>query len=275
MGTLNSTRWDDRFAKAWWRGTLIAPSTALANTAAFLPRIRLQRLAAQNPALFDTAITNVHPTLTTHQWGTKRVQQVLHESGIQILPRVDFWSHAPNYKYLLVLPGVTQSHQLTDVLRSGAVPLLVWDATYEFLQPLLEPWTHYVPIHSDLSNLLDVLAWLHANDNKARQIAAHAHEVAVERLRPSAICCYLWRALRGLRDLTSEQSLALGAAVASFKKLPRLDLGSLYPKYQPLKQQIAEESREHRGHQTRHHGVSHDTHCTTSETDAAACQAPV
>merc|ERR1712008_263139 len=93
------------------------------------------------------------------------------------------------------------------------------------------------------------------------QIAEHAHEISMERLRPVAIYCYLWRALRGLRNLTAEQRPALRAAVAAFKQLPRLDLGRLYPRHRPLRQQLVEESHQQQGQQQVQHGVAHGMQC--------------
>lgn len=236
--SLGVVSWEDKVSKAWWRGSLIAPSTTLITTAKFLPRVRLMRIAAQDPELFDVAFTSVHPTLAKIQWTEQAVKMVLRESRARLRPYEDFWSHAPWYKFLLIIPGVTQSHQLTNVLRSGSVPFIVSDSTFEHLHPLLTPWTHFVPIRADLADLVPALNLLRADDALARIIAGNAKELAQGRLQPTATYCYLWRALRGLRDLAKDSAEALHQAVGKFEELPRLDLRRKYPDFKPIRDRL-------------------------------------
>ena len=45
--------------------------------------------------------------------------------------------------------------------------------TYESwsMESLLEPFVHYIPVHSDMSNLELMVKWANANQDKARQIS--------------------------------------------------------------------------------------------------------
>lgn len=129
---------------------MIAPSMTLLSTAEFHPRLRLMKLANKFPSLFDVAYSGVHQTLEL-QWGRHNLKVLLKDLRARMMPQ-DFWEHAPKFKFILIAPGVTQSHQLTHVLRSGSVPLLVSDATFEHLWPLLKPWEHYVPIQPNLTD---------------------------------------------------------------------------------------------------------------------------
>lgn len=235
--TVGNTAWDDKVPKLWWRGTLIAPSTTLINTAHFYPRLRLLRLAADAPQLFDVALSGVHQTLEI-QWGKKYVQQVLEQVRARFVDYEDFWTHAPLFKYVLIVPGVTQSPQLSHVLRSGSVPLLVWDPTYEHLFPLLEPWVHYVPVRADLADLVPALELLRREDGRARRIALAARALAAERLRPSATYCYLWRALRALRDLTEDQAAVAEAAAGTFTRIPELDARKHGARFRALRERL-------------------------------------
>lgn len=232
--------WEDKAPTAWWRGTLIAPSTTLLSTAPFLPRVRLVRLAADAPELVDAAFTGIHPTLYIHQWGRQGVETVLRKNRARVLAWEDFNVSAPRHKFVLVVPGVTQSTQLGRVLRSGSVPLLVSDALHEWLQPALEPWIHFVPIRNDLSDLLPALRWLRDHDEVARQIARSASSMAAERTTVEATYCYVWRGLRALRDLTGAQSEMLPAAAGSFTQMPDMELGRHYEGFRPLRERLQE-----------------------------------
>ncbi|CAK9095366.1 Protein O-glucosyltransferase 2 (Endoplasmic reticulum resident protein 58) (ER protein 58) (ERp58) (KDEL motif-containing protein 1) (Protein O-xylosyltransferase POGLUT2) [Durusdinium trenchii] len=175
---------------------MIAPSMTLLSTAEFHPRLRLMKLANKFPSLFDVAYSGVHQTLEL-QWGRHNLKVLLKDLRARMMPQ-DFWEHAPKFKFILIAPGVTQSHQLTHVLRSGSVPLLVSDATFEHLWPLLKPWEHYVPIQPNLTDLVPTLQRLLEDDAFAQGIARNAQALAAQRLRPSGSYCYLTKALQRL-----------------------------------------------------------------------------
>ena len=42
------------------------------------------------------------------------------------------------------------------------------------MEELLEPWVHYVPIHTNLSNLEEMIRWVGNNDDFARRISERA-----------------------------------------------------------------------------------------------------
>eukprot|EP00933_Yihiella_yeosuensis_P025640 TRINITY_DN19890_c0_g1_i1.p1 TRINITY_DN19890_c0_g1~~TRINITY_DN19890_c0_g1_i1.p1 ORF type:complete len:270 (-),score=30.81 TRINITY_DN19890_c0_g1_i1:21-830(-) len=233
--------WEKRYAKAWWRGTLIAPSTTLASTAQYLPRVRLSRLAAESPGLFDVAFTDVHQTISDIQWGGKAVQKVLRQSKARMLPFEDFWSSAVRFKFILIVPGVTQSSSLTNALRSGSVPVMVSHPTYEYLFPSLEPWVHYVPIQADLSDLQEIMQKLIGDDVLARSIAENAQQLAEQRLRPEATYCYLWHSLDRLQNLTvADQDELIQKSLDSFTEVPLIDLKMAHPHFKPLKERLGD-----------------------------------
>jgi hypothetical protein len=45
---------------------------------------------------------------------------------------------------------------------------------------LLKPYVHYVPIKSDLSDLLKKINWCKKHNEKAKKIAANARELALK-----------------------------------------------------------------------------------------------
>ena len=233
--TTGSVAWHLREPRLWWRGSMIAPSTTLLSTAHFHPRMRLTKIANQFPWLFDVAFSGVHQTLES-QWGEKNVQTILKEIHARFVDHEDFWEHAPKFKFLLVAPGVTQSHQLSHVLRSGSVPLIVSDVTFEHLFPLLLPWKHYVPVQPNLSDLVPVLEKLLQDDALAHGIASAAQQLASERLRPTGTYCYLSAALKRLQNITGRHS-SLAEMISSFTHI-RVDLAKDHSRFLPLQKRI-------------------------------------
>lgn len=56
---------------------------------------------------------------------------------------------------------------------SGAVPFLLSNGVCWF-SPWIVPFVHYVPVHYDLSNLVEQIEWVKNNDEKAKSIASNA-----------------------------------------------------------------------------------------------------
>jgi len=76
------------------------------------------------------------------------------------------------YKYILSIQGNDVSSGLKWMLFSNSVVFLP-PVTYESwsMESLLEPFVHYIPVHSDMSNLELMVKWANANQDKARQIS--------------------------------------------------------------------------------------------------------
>lgn len=79
-----------------------------------------------------------------------------------------------NYKYVLSIEGNIAQFRLTLELAYNSVILLVKSDYYIWYQPLLKEWVHYVPVKSDLSDLMDKIHWCRQNDSKCKIIASNA-----------------------------------------------------------------------------------------------------
>ena len=55
----------------------------------------------------------------------------------------------------------------------------------------LQPWVHYVPIKPDLSDLLDTIRYLRANDDMAREIGQRGRAFALANFSTEALDCYV------------------------------------------------------------------------------------
>ena len=77
-----------------------------------------------------------------------------------------------NYKYLIACDGfISDFNRPMLTLYSDAVPIIVESEYSPLYVESWVPYVHYVPVQSDLSNLLDVVIWLQNHDEEAKIIA--------------------------------------------------------------------------------------------------------
>ena len=78
------------------------------------------------------------------------------------------------YKYIIHIEGHVQAFRLSIELAMGSVILLV-DCKYKlWFEKYLKPYIHYVPVKSDLSDLIEQINWCIHNDSVCKEIAKNA-----------------------------------------------------------------------------------------------------
>lgn len=84
------------------------------------------------------------------------------------------------YSFLIDIGGNGWSGRLKFLLFSKR-PLLLVDRVYiEYFYTYLIPYVHYIPVKSDLSDLMDQTKWLYDHPEKAAEMARNAFDFAVE-----------------------------------------------------------------------------------------------
>lgn len=178
--------WVDRIAKAVWRGTCTGRGVSQR------ARLNVARLSKAHPTLVDMALfpCGVCASLL-------RSQPSLFGGERQGLAQAEY----AKYKYVLDLDGDGCSGRLGKLFTTGAVVLKPWTAGYPFLYSALEPWVHYVPVRSDLSDLVKRVAWLQEHDDDAARIGRAAAEWARTNLSPEAIDAYVEALIRAAAEM--------------------------------------------------------------------------
>ncbi|KAJ3006259.1 UNVERIFIED_CONTAM: F-actin-capping protein subunit alpha [Siphonaria sp. JEL0065] len=92
-------------------------------------------------------------------------------------------------KYLLVVDGNTWPGRLQWYLGTNSV-VLYNGIFVDYFMAKLVPWTHYVPVERDFSDLEEKILWLQQNDDKAKQISLNAQKLVKPLNRVSAMECY-------------------------------------------------------------------------------------
>jgi hypothetical protein len=164
--------WSDRRKIAFWRGTTTGGEIDCAHWE-MLDRVRLCRIGAEHPALFDTGLVGVVQMNEDDSAAIKA-------SGLvrDFVPETDFIK----YRYQIDIDGNTNSWPgLFQKLLTGS-PVLKVASRHGFRQwyyDRLIPWKNYVPVASDMSDLIDKLNWLATHDEEARRIGAAGRNLAL------------------------------------------------------------------------------------------------
>lgn len=83
-----------------------------------------------------------------------------------------------NYKYIIHVEGHVASFRLTQELFYGSV-LIIADSKYRlWIRKYMIPYTHYIPIKEDLSDLYEKLDWCIDHDNICKDIANNCLELS-------------------------------------------------------------------------------------------------
>ena len=131
---------------------------------------------------------------------------------------------ARRFRYMVHVEGIAGwADRLRHVLLSGATPLKQEMGVGEWFEPLLEPWKHYVPVSSTLSNLSSAILWARENDAKARKITIEVARLMEGVLSEDAVVYYqvqlfvryasLWRGANPLQRPISRSLTWLNCTV--------------------------------------------------------------
>ena len=139
-----------------------------------MPRIKLCRLAKElnDKKALDIALSKV-VSLTNPEH-----QARIHALGI-VEEEVPFRRFL-QFRYQLDIDGFSNAWKSCFLkLLSGSLLFKVESNYQQWYYPLLKPWEHYIPITSDLSDLLSQLEWARSHDAECRKIAQAARTLAL------------------------------------------------------------------------------------------------
>jgi hypothetical protein len=153
--------WESRSSVAFWRGGCSGGG---------LESIRCRTVAA----LIDQPLADVK--LST--WWSEGKHIPEHFFAERVHPAVFL-----HYKIFFIIDGNCIASNHMWGFATGCVPFLISNATYWFLS-FATPFVHYIPIHYDLSNLLEQLDWVRTHDAEAKKIAENALQFSKDHFNP-------------------------------------------------------------------------------------------
>jgi hypothetical protein len=221
----HSIAWDQRIPIAFWRGATGGRLTNPALGWCSLPRVQLCMLGREHPDLIDAGISKL---AQLHVYGIESEGEV-RDTGL-MRPYVRD-PETLRYKYQIDIDGNTNSWPgLFQKLLTGN-PVLKVASPHGYRQwyyDRLEPWRNFVPVASDMSDLVENILWLRSHDDEARRIGEAGKQLAdaldyrgeilrAGRTIDEALCHF--RRDRGGRDLPPQPGPAKPASTpASSRK---------------------------------------------------------
>ena len=103
------------------------------------------------------------------------------------------------YKYVINIDGHSSAYRLSLELSMGSVVLLVESQYFLWYRKQLKEYVHYVPVKSDLSNLVTQIEWCLDHDTECQEIASNALQFYHKYLSKSSIYDYLQNTLIRLK----------------------------------------------------------------------------
>jgi hypothetical protein len=166
--------WKKRMQLAFWRGS--TTGVRLGESWHSLPRLRLCQLSNQveYESIFDVGVSSLTQV-------SKAEEKDIIEAGYvrSFIPL----SASNQYKYQLDIDGNTNAWSaLFQKLLSGSTVLKI-ASPHNFRQwyyDELIPWENYVPVKSDMSDLVEKIHWLIDHDEEAMQIGINGRKLALK-----------------------------------------------------------------------------------------------
>lgn len=168
-----------------WRGTTTGGQYRMDNYLSF-PRSRLVALSKQHPEYLDARF-NAH--CLTPDLGDRLQSQGYMGASLSAADQL-------HYKYQILIDGNSCAYSRAYwQLFSNSLILKVESDNIQWYYDALSPYKHYVPVKSDLSNLIEQIEWARSHDREARQIIQNANAFAENNLQKAQIDDYLTEAL--------------------------------------------------------------------------------
>lgn len=158
--------------------------------------------------------------------GQSQVKELLSGLGGKV-KRVNSAQTMPRYRYLINVAAVLSSWRLVELLATKSVLLLQECADHELILDWLTPWEHYVPLSPGLSDLVQKLHWLEANQWKAREIAEAGFRRFSQRVRRHDTWCYIWQTFQSLAEIQTAPKVEELERLSGWKEVKRSGVSSL------------------------------------------------
>ncbi|KAF7296912.1 CAP10 domain-containing protein [Mycena indigotica] len=180
----NNIAWEDKKSQLYWRGIASGGQIVHSNYHNFT-RFKVADLSRAHPDEIDAKITSFANELCAPEVCDRSA--IVAEYGIDEMRTSK--EAVYGYKYLLDVDGTTFSGRFLGLLKSGS---LVFKMTLfeEYFNGWLRPYEHYIPVASDLSDLLEKLAWAKENEAEARLIQERGREMTEQVMTDEQNDCY-------------------------------------------------------------------------------------
>lgn len=174
----NYLPWDQRRRLVFWRGSSTG-GILTTDSLQQLPRYRLCAAGAVGARLhgvLDAKITQVVQVKNADEEQEQRVRALIQRHGLLSarVPQTEFLK----YRFLIDIDGNSNSWGFFTKLLTGSCIIKVMSAWQQWYYDQLKPWTHFVPVKNDLSDLEERITWCLHHDDEAQQIGMQGRKLA-------------------------------------------------------------------------------------------------
>lgn len=177
--------WHEKEPRAIFRGVASCIQKQHFGNWHLSPRVRVSSISARHPHLLDAGITKW--IKLSHNATAEEVMRSANFSTQSTLSLKDQLA----YKYILDVDGGLGSSRKRWMLRSGSTPFFQESTVFQWYEPLLAEWVHFVPVDRWFRDLIENIIWARQHDDEAHAIARNAQEFAYKFLSEDAIFEYL------------------------------------------------------------------------------------
>ena len=177
--------WKDKKNIAIFRGSLTGCNLTINDNM----RLKASYLSLKHPTLLDAGITSFNRKMKK-QLG-KPITIINTNDVKQYKKNFIDNAYKSQFKYILNIDGHVSAFRLSHELSLNSVVLLPESKFYMWFSKMLKPFIHYVPIKSDLSNLIEMIEWCKNNDEKCKVIAENGYNFYVKHLGRDGILDYM------------------------------------------------------------------------------------
>lgn len=166
--------WKDRLPSIVWRGANTGLFWQTVSALDDLPRYRMCKLVKELGTRADVGLTVLCQAANTEE--ESLIRERLSREGLlkPFVPMIDMARH----RYILDIDGNSNSWNFMQKLRLGCCVLRVESRWRQWFSDRLIAWEHYVPVASDLSDLLERAEWCFANTKECSAIADRGRQFA-------------------------------------------------------------------------------------------------
>lgn len=123
----------------------------------------------------------------------------MNKAGIKLLPFLSPLQQS-EYKYIVHVDGHVSAFRLSFEMSMGCCILLA-DSKYKmWFQPMMKPMIEYIPVKSDLSDLVEKIKWCRLHDKECKQIAKNARKFYLKYLQEDGALDYLQKIIIDLKN---------------------------------------------------------------------------
>jgi len=133
------------------------------------------------------------------------------------------------YKYVINIDGHVSAFRLSLELSMGSVILKVGSEWNIWYSNMLKPNYHYIPIKSDLSDLIEKIKWCKSNDKKCKQIATNAKKFYNKYLSETAILDFLQNLIVDMKSQIGNYNYNVKSPLQIMLNYEKRQLRLVYP----------------------------------------------